>query len=256
MEKKYQSTTIQKALDILNLFKKNGKLSFTEIKDKLGYNKSTLFRVLYTLEHNKYLSKDKHGRYELGINIFILGNQLSGPNKLKKVAAPYLKTLSMETNLTVHLGILEGLNIIIIDKYNPPKSSINMVSRIGSSVPVHCTGQGKTLLAYSSKVMVEKIVNHHGLKRYTPHTITTFDDLLNELDIIRKRGYTIDDSEHEQNIRCIGVPIFNQEGEVEAALSITGLVMNLQDEEEIEKHVNILQETKDKIEEKLCYKEQ
>ena len=79
---KYKVSTVQKAILVLNLFKNHQKLSFTDIQRKLNYNKSTLFRLLYTLEYNKYLSKDKHGRYELGLNIHILGNQISKESKL------------------------------------------------------------------------------------------------------------------------------------------------------------------------------
>ena len=145
---KYKVSTIQKGIDILNLFKVNQKLSFTDIQKKLSYNKSTLFRILYTLEQNKYLARDKHGRYELGLDIYILGNQISKVSKLEKASDSSLKKLAETTHLTAHLGILDSLDVIIIAKYNPPNSSINMVSRIGSSVPAHCTGQGKVLLAF------------------------------------------------------------------------------------------------------------
>ena len=131
MQEKYNVFTIQKGINILNLFKKYNKLSFTDIQKDLKYNKSTLFRILYTLEKNRYLSKDKNGRYELGLNIFILGNQISRVNKLKRVSDFYLKELAEQVNLTVHIGMLDGLNVIILDKYDSPNSSIKMVSRIG-----------------------------------------------------------------------------------------------------------------------------
>ena len=249
---KYHISTIQKAIDILNLFENHDKLYFTQIQEFLKLNKSTLFRVLYNLENNRYLSKDEHGRYELGIRILILGNRISQANKIKKVASSYLEELSDKINLTVQMGILDGLDVVIIDKHDPP-NTIKMVSHIGAVVPAHCTGQGKTMLAYSSKEKVEKVINTHGLKRYTPHTITTVNDLFDELETIKKRGYAIDDSEHEKHIRCVAVPILDENNELQAALSITGLIMDFPTRKEIEKYAKLLTETRDKIRKKIGY---
>ena len=250
---KYKVSTIQKGIDILNLFKVNQKLSFTDVQKKLSYNKSTLFRILYTLEQNKYLARDKHGRYELGLDIYILGNQISKVSKLEKASDSSLKKLAETTHLTAHLGILDGLDVIIIAKYNPPNSSINMVSRIGSSVPAHCTGQGKVLLAFSSQEKVEKIIDSHGLRRYTSNTFATSNELLQELEKIRERGYAIDNAEHEKHIHCIAFPILNESDELVAAISITGLEMNFAEKEAMGRYVNLLKNTRDKIRKKMNY---
>ena len=253
IESKYTVGTIQKGINILNLFKTHSKLSFTDIQKTLKYNKSTLFRILYTLEKNSYLLKDKNGRYEVGLNIFILGNQISRIGKLRKVSEIYLEKLTEETNLTSHIGIIEGLQVLIIDKYNPSNSGIKMVSRIGAPVPAHCTGQGKVLLAYSPRKIVEKIIKNYGLKRFTLNTIIRPDDFFVELEKIRERGYAIDNSEHEKYIHCIAFPIMNEFNELEAAISITGLVMDFSDEEVVNKNIRLLQKTRDKIREKMNY---
>ena len=252
-EAKYTVGTIQKGINVLNLFKIHSKLSFTDIQKVLNYNKSTLFRILYTLEKNQYLSKDKNGRYELGLNIFILGNQLSRIGKLKKGSEVYLKELAEETNLASHIGILEGLQVIIIDKHDPSNSSIKMVSRVGRAVPAHCTGQGKVLLAYSPRKIVEKIIKNYGLQHFTSNTITRADDFFAELEKIRERGCAIDNSEHEKHIHCIAFPILNELDELEAAISITGLVMDFPNEEAVSKNIRLLQKTRDKIRKKMNY---
>jgi IclR family KDG regulon transcriptional repressor len=252
MKKEYHSSTIQRALDVLNLFKEYQVLSFTEMQQLLGFNKSTLFRVLSTLSSNKYLSKDEIGRYHLGVNMFILGIRISREHQLKNVATGLMKRLSEQLDLTVHLGILDGTKVVIIEKTDPHRN-IRMVSRIGSSVPVHCTGQGKTLLAYSSTETVEKIINAQGLERYTPHTITTVDGLFEELDTVRKRGYAMDDSEHEKNIRCVAVPILNEAEQIEAALSITGTTIDFPTEDAMHKTAQILKDVRDKIRREMGY---
>jgi len=253
MASKYNVSTIQKGIDLLNLFKKSSKLSFTDIQKKLNFNKSTVFRILYTFEKNKYLSRDENGRYELGLNIYILGNQISKVSQLEKASDTYLRQLAESTNLTVHMGILDGLDVVIIDKYNPPNSHINMVSRIGSSVPAHCTGQGKVLLAFSPRDKVMEIIHTHGLRRYTPNTITTENELFEELQKIKKCGYAIDHSEHEKHIHCIAIPILNEFDKLMAALSITGLEMNFLENEEVERYINLLQNTRDKIRKIMNY---
>ena len=253
MDAKYTVDTIQKGINVLNLFKAHSKLSFTDIQKTLKYNKSTLFRILYTLEKNQYLLKDKHGRYELGLNIFILGNQLSRIGKLKKGSEVYLKELAEETNLTSHIGILEEMQVLIIEKYDPPNSSIKMVSRVGRPVPAHCTGQGKALLAYSPRKIVEKIIKNYGLQSYTVNTITQVDKFFTELEKIKEQGYAIDNSEHEKNIHCIALPILNEFNELEAAISITGMIMDFLDEETVNKNIKLLQKTRDKIRERMNY---
>jgi IclR family KDG regulon transcriptional repressor len=252
MKREYHSSTIQRALDILNLFKEHKRLSFTDIQEYVGFNKSTLFRVLSTLCDNRYLRRDAQGRYELGLNIFILGRRISGEHQLRNISLPHMKRCSEEMDLTCHLGILDGLRVVIIEK-TAPQRNVVMVSRIGGSVPAHCTGQGKTLLAYSPRETVERIVRTNGLERYTPHTITTEDGLFKELQNIRERGYAIDNSEHEKNIHCVAVPILNESGEIEAALSVTGLVFDFQDEETIEKTAGVLKALRDKISEEMGY---
>ena len=252
LKKNYHSSTIQRALDILYLFKVHTALSFAEIQESLGFNKSTLFRVLSTLQANNYLRKDEGGKYQLGLNVFILGNSASREYQLKNVASPYLETLAQKIDLTVHLGILDGVDVIIVEKAEPNKR-LRMVSRIGGSVPAHCTGQGKTLLAFSPKETVEKIINAQGLQRFTPNTICTADALFVELQAIRSRGYAIDNSEHERHIRCVAVPILDGTGKIEAALSITGTVFDFPDDHSIGKSVNLLEEVRDKIRMELGY---
>lgn len=253
MNKNYHVSTVQKAINILNFFKEHNKLSFTRLQKLSGYNKSTLYRILYTLEYNDYLKKDKHGRYELGINIFVLGNRISRSDQLIKFSTPYLQEISSLLEFTVHLGILNNNNIVIINKVQPDQN-IQMVSRIGSAVPPHCTGQGKTLLAFSSKKKVEQIIKKHGLKKYTGNTITDKCSFYKELEHIREKEYAVDDSEHEKNIRCISVPIFDAEGKIQAALSISGLITDFPAElEELERMAFKLSKIRDKICEKMGY---
>lgn len=236
----------------MNLFKDQPSLSFLELQKSLGFNKTTLYRVLSTLIDNRYLAKDERGRYELGLNIFILGNRLSKEHHLIKVATPFMKELSQSLGLTVHLGILDGMEVIIIHKTEPNRL-IKMVCQIGGSLPAHCTSQGKILLAYSPKETIQRVIDRNGLQRYTPHTLCTTEGLLRELETVRNQGYAVDNAEHEKNIRCIAVPIFDETGKIEAALSAAGTVIDIPDEETIRKIVDRLKEIRDRIRREMAY---
>jgi IclR family pca regulon transcriptional regulator len=254
MKKDYHSSTIQRALNILNLFKDHPSMSFSEIRKTLGFHKATLYRVISTLHDNGYLKKDESRRYELGLNVFILGNQILKESPLINVSTPFMNELSQDLGLTGLLGVLNGTNVVIIQKTDPNRL-IKMVCHVGGSIPAHCTAQGKVLLAYSSKETTQKVIDVHGLQRYTPHTICTTEAFLAELEAIRTHGYAVDNGEHEKNVRCIGVPILDKIGRIEAALSVTGTIIDLPDGETITKTANILIEVRDRIRKELGYLE-
>lgn len=108
-------------------------------------------------------------------------------------------------------------------------------------------------MAFSPREIVERIVNACGLNRFTPNTITTYDSLLIELEQIRKRGYAVDNSEHEKNIKCLGVPILDREGAVVAALSVTGLITDFPNEEVLKQNVRLLFKARDDISREMGY---
>jgi IclR family transcriptional regulator, acetate operon repressor len=249
---RYLATTIQKGLDVLALFKDRSDLTFTDIQAALGLHKSTLFRILHTLEINGYLARDEDGKYALGMNIFILGNSFSRESHIRRVATPYLQELSRQVSMTVQVGILEGTSVVILQKIDPP-DSIRMFSRVGAMVPAHCTGQGKTLLAFSPRETVERVINTHGLQRFTANTFTTPNTLFEELAAIRTRGYAIDNSEHERHIKCVAVPVLNGQGMVEAALSMTGLVLDFPDQQSVETHARQLLAVAERIRKDLGF---
>lgn len=242
----YRSSTIQRALDILNLFKYNEKLSFTEINRQLGFNKSTLYRVLSVLQDNRFLARDQDGAYRLGFNVYVLGRSASEEYVLKNIALPHMRGLVARTDMTVHLGVLEGSEVVIIEKAEPNKS-LRMFSRVGASVPVHCTGQGKLLLAFAPRQRAERIIAQHGLRRFTPNTMTTADELFQDLDRIRDLGYAVDNSEHERNIFCLAVPVPDHRGRIISALSITGTTPDFPDQAAVQETLALLTQARDAI---------
>jgi IclR family transcriptional regulator, acetate operon repressor len=219
----YRIKVLEKALAVLELFDEQGtELTATEIGERLGINKTTAFRIATVLDEANYLEK-AHGstRYRLGFKLHHLGSLVEGGTELKSRARPILEKLKQECDETVHLVVLKNGEAFYLDKIEGRKT-VRVVSRIGMTLPAHCSGVGKVLLAHLPDDRVESIVRAKGLKRFTPNTITERDALRAELRRIRERGYALDDEEIEIGLKCVAAPIQDGSGTVIGALSISG----------------------------------
>jgi IclR family transcriptional regulator, KDG regulon repressor len=196
-------------------------LSLAKISARVGLPKPTTFRLLQALCQRSLVQQDVVTRaYYPGIKIFEWSNAVTRKLNLRTQALPELRELSQLTNETVHLAILDDAEVIYIDK-EESQQTIRMFSAIGKRGPAYCTGVGKALLAHLPSVRLNRVLASKNLNRFTPRTITTANALKRELAQIRERGYAIDNAEHEANIYCIACPIYDHEGEVIAAMSLT-----------------------------------
>lgn len=219
----YRIKVLEKALAVLELFDEQGtELTVTEIGERLGIHKTTAFRIVTVLDEANYLEK-AHGsmKYRLGFKLLHLGSLVEGGTELKKRARPILEKLKQECDETVHLVILNKGEALYLDKIEGLKT-VRVVSRVGMTLPAHCSGVGKVLLAYLPDDRVETIIRAKGLKRFTPNTITERDALRAELRRIRERGYALDNEEIEIGLKCVAAPISDGSGTVIGALSISG----------------------------------
>jgi DNA-binding IclR family transcriptional regulator len=246
------SSTIQKALDILMLFRHKPEWSFSGIQAELGFNKSTLSRILAVLRNNQFLAKNQSSGYELGSSMFMLGHMVDREGLVSKTALPHMRELSRKIGLTVQLGIIEGNIVVVLAKAEPPTRT-PMLSRVGSAVPAHCTALGKTLLAFSPRDQVESTINTHGLTRFNANTICTANHLYEELARIKEQGYGVDNSEHERHLVCLAVPILDRKGELVAAISITGTVVDFPDQESQQRILPAIRAARDHIRKDMGY---
>lgn len=215
--------SVDRAGDILETLAKNKNgCGVTEISNILGLHKSTVHRILATLLRKGYVEKDlESGNYKLGIKILLLGASILDRMDLRNIARPYIQDLSNKTKEIVHIAILDEGKAVYIDKVESPNRSIRMYSQVGKRAPLHCTAVGKVLLAGLRDEEVEKILNREGMPRFTSTTITDIQKMKNELSKIRKQGYGLDETEHEEEIRCVAAPIFDRNGKVVASISIS-----------------------------------
>lgn len=215
--------SIERAFCILEKLSENPDgIQITRLAEQVNLSKSTVHRLLSTLIEMNYVSQDiETERYKVGYQVLFLSRNLLNNTDLIAIAKPFLQSLSHDINETIHLCIEDKCEIVYIDKIES-NQTIRMYSRIGSRAPMYCTGVGKMLLSNCYDKELEKVLQLTSFERRTPHTITTRDDLLNELDIIRRQGYALDDIENEQGIRCIAAPIYNYTGRVISSFSISG----------------------------------
>lgn len=213
---------MDKALKILELFNVRGKeLTVTEINNLLTLNKASTFRIIKNLEDAGYLEKDPDTlKYRLGLRIYYLGS-LAEPNAtIRKIARPFLEILNEQCGETVHLAVLHQGEALYLDKIEG-KKTIRVITRIGTKLPAHCSGVGKTLLSALTEETLEKIIREKGLPRFTANTITDPNALKAELEQIQKRGYAIDNEEIEEGLKCAAAPLHDSDGKVLAAISIS-----------------------------------
>ena len=215
--------SILKALEIMELFRPDEPyLSLAEISSRLGYPKTTLHTILNTLESKGYIERGRNGIYALGTSIIPLTQSVRVNSRIRARAAPLLRELGDCSKQSVYLASLDDMACLYIYAI-ATKNRLIARTAIGERVLMHYTSVGKSMLAFLPEAQVDAIVNRHGLPQATESTITTPERLKEELAIIRSRGYATDEAEHEPHVYCIGCPIFNAEGEVVAACSVSGL---------------------------------
>lgn len=220
---RYNIRALDRAISILSLLSDGVPRTPAEISEQLGLSPSTIFRMVSTLAYYHYVRRDINtNQYQLGLACLELAQAYLTSDDVRQVALPELELLRDETRETVHLVVLDKMEIVYLEKL-PGLHAIGMMSsRVGGRAPAFCTGVGKMLLAYQDEKEVREYYRSHGLFPFTNATITDLDHLMKELKDIRQQGYAFDRGEHESEVRCVATPIFNLNGQVEAAISISG----------------------------------
>ncbi|MPY86974.1 MAG: helix-turn-helix domain-containing protein [Luteitalea sp.] len=214
---------LERALAILELVasSKSG-LTFSQLARSLDFPKSSVHCLLLTFERHGYLQRDEAtGRYMSGLKLVSIANMAIDGIVLRERAAPLLRALVANTGLTVHMAILDRGEVALIAKVDLP--GVHRVATwVGKRMDVHCTSLGKCLIASLPEGDVDQIIRNKGLLRHNENTIVSLARLKEELVRTRRLGYALDDEEEEIGGRCIGAPVFNWDGSVVAAVSVTG----------------------------------
>jgi IclR family KDG regulon transcriptional repressor len=216
--------SLKKAIEVIEALAKNDSaVGVTLLSKQMKLPKSTVYEILSILKSVRFVEQDPDNKkYHLGLRIFELGTIVQHQLQLRKISYPYLFNLSRQTNETTYLALLEGNKIVYVECVES-KARLRAHPIFGERTLLHCTGIGKAILAFLPEDKIYEIIHEGTLERFTENTITDPQMLKLELGKVRKKGYAIDNMEHEEGICCIGAPIRNQRGEVFAAISISGL---------------------------------
>ena len=219
--------SLQRAISLLDHLCESGEMGVTELSEATGLHKSTVHRLLATLERDQRVRQNPYnGRYRLGLKLMVLGAAATRSIEIRSIARPHLERLTKITGGNVHLGILDLDHVLYIDKIEAEGSS-KLYSQVGRQAPLHCTALGKVLTAYLPPTQQRRLFSSKPLKRYTNRTIVEPDQLLQHLKQVARQGYAVDEGEHEDLVYCFAAPIMDDGGRVIAAISVTKVGMPL-----------------------------
>ena len=232
-EKKDLSNSVNNACKVLACFADHEQLGISELARNCGLSKAASSRIVASLEKNGFLMKNKYsGKYELGLSFLIYGSYARERNVLANSFDEALHHLAKKYSATAHLAALVDNEVIILNKISEG-GFIYMSSRIGGSLSAYATATGKCILAFSNARDIDKYVTSVKLERITSKTITTPQQLYEELFKIKKLVYAVDDGETHEGLFCVASPVLDVNGKPIAAISVSGRKEILAAEEEI-----------------------
>jgi DNA-binding IclR family transcriptional regulator len=215
------SQTVARAIDVVTYVSLASR-SLGEVADHLGVHKSTALRLLQTLEEGGFVRRLADGRYGMGFELIALGQIALDQVEARSIAHKELQALADRIGHTVHLGQMVGTQIIYVDKIDG-RGSVAMGSRIGLTAKIHTAGVAKVIAAFQSPADRDRLIGDSAFERYTDTTLTSKEQLIEDLDKIQARGWAEDNGEHEDYINCVALPIYDARGKVTYGLSVTAL---------------------------------
>jgi len=187
---------------------------------ELGLPRGSLHRFLATLMHSGYIEKDAAtNRYRVSLKAFTTGIAYITQSELLTRSYPFLQELSHRTGLSSHLAVWDGDTVLYLQNVTDPR--VELYPELGARRPLHATALGKCCMAFANEERWIKLFDTQ-LERFTPNTIMDVNHMRKELESVRNLGYAVDDEERIVGFRCVAAPVRSRDGEVIAAISITG----------------------------------
>jgi IclR family transcriptional regulator, KDG regulon repressor len=227
----YLVPAVDRALEILALLRAEGReMSLAEITKATGWHKSSVQRVLATLNYHGFLQRDEATkRYILGIALAEYGRIALNNLDIRQLAKPFLQALVNFSGETAVLAILNETKMVMIDK-REPLNQIRASPFLGTRFPATATSNGKALLAWLPEERVNEIMQIEGLPTTTDRSITTPSAYRSDLAAVRERGYAIDREEFQEGVSGVSAPVFSPKGQVIATLSVVGPAFRMMEE--------------------------
>jgi IclR family KDG regulon transcriptional repressor len=234
---KVKSKSLYKSIQILECFStKQFELGITEISKKLKLNKSNVHNLVSTLVEAGYLEKNPTSdKYHLSKKLLQFSFVITSNFKLQNEVHQMMQILADEFGAYVYFGTIQGYNVLYLQSVFPKTSNESQIYRsiTGEIAPLYATSIGKALLM----TMSDKDIKDHidpVKQKFTDNTLLDDKEIFKEVKLSQKRGYSIDNIEHENNVRCVGIPIFKGDNELVGAISVSGSV-NIVTPQKVEK---------------------
>jgi IclR family transcriptional regulator, acetate operon repressor len=218
---KYMVPVVQGTFKVLEELAKNGPLALNEVTRRTKMSKSTVFRILATLENLGYVLRDAARTYCVTTALSDLVTSEGITEILRRAAMPHMLELRDTFGETVNLGQIVSDKVVYIEVV-PSEYALRLHERAGASVYMHASALGKAILGFSDADFVHSVLSGRDLPAMTENTITQLDKLLAELKRVRERGHAIDRAETSPLATCVAAPILGADGHAIAAISISG----------------------------------
>lgn len=220
--------SVERAIWILQCIGEHGELHINEVSNILQLNKSTTTGLIRTLQAYRLVTRNPDtGKYHLGLELFRLGNAVN--IDLRTLVKPYMDMLSAKFQETVNFMVPDGDSVLRVVKLESMYSLRND-TKVGQREPLHLSSGGKAILATFPPEKARHILENTEFVRYTENTLVTVNQVLNELESIRARGYAIDNEEVEHGLVCIGVAIRDVTGQAVGTLTVSGPTLRINGE--------------------------
>jgi DNA-binding IclR family transcriptional regulator len=201
-------------------------MGVSDIARALEIHKSTVHRLLATLELDGFVRQLEDGRYALSWELFEITSRFPVSERLQRLVFDTLSGLARETGETAHLAVLDRDHVLYVEKVEG-SWALRMPSAVGLRLPVHCTALGKILLAGLPPDEVERMLSGRELAALTAHTVTDVASVVEAVERARDAGYAMDCEEIEAGLLCIAAPVRDDHGVTCAAISIAGPVSRM-----------------------------
>ena len=221
-------SSLEKSLQIIELLSKNPQgLSLSALTHKLGYPKSTIHHMLSTFLPYDYVTQEPETKkYRLGFKFLSISRAILDNIDVRTIAHKHLRELQQKCNESVHLYILRNGYLVCLDKIEEPGGGLSLATYIGFRTDPHAAASGKVLLSELPHKAIEEMYKDRPLKVYGKNTITSFAQLFEELENIKKQGYAIDNEEYYEGARCVAAAV-RAGGRIVAAISVTGSIFTM-----------------------------
>jgi len=220
--KEYLISSIVKALDVILILSSNEDISIRKLGEKLNISKSTLHRILRTLEHKNFVRQDiKNKKYSLGLKFYELGNKIKDKFKIRNISYPFMKDLNNLYQETVQLAIIDKETILIVESIEGTKE-LRVFAPAGRRLPITYGNFGKIFLAQMPYETILDFLKKYPLKKYAKNSIVDEKLFLQEIENVKIKGIAVGIDDPIDTAFTVAVPIFGYNKDVIASIGLSG----------------------------------